>query len=75
MKGAVMETPPASEKKCTCPCHQVVGLCLALIGLTFLLGALNILSGRIVNVTWPILLVIIGVKLVSSGRCKCCDKA
>ncbi len=70
-----METPQASEKKCSCPCHKIIGLFIALIGLTFLLGALNILSPRIVGVTWPILLLLIGFKIVCSGKCKCCDKA
>jgi hypothetical protein len=75
LKGAVMETPPASEKKCTCACRKVVGLCVALIGLTFLLGALNILTARAVEILWPILLLFIGVELVICGKCKCCDKA
>jgi hypothetical protein len=70
-----METPQASDKKCTCGCHKLVGLCVALIGLTFLLGALNILTPRAVEITWPILVLFIGVKLVSGGKCKCCDKA
>ncbi|MGO9246177.1 MAG: LiaF transmembrane domain-containing protein [Verrucomicrobiia bacterium] len=70
-----METPQASEKKCSCPCHKIIGLFIALIGLTFLLGALNILSPRIVGVTWPILLLLIGFKIVCGGSCKCCDKA
>lgn len=70
-----METAQTSEKKCTCPCHKVVGLFIALIGLTFLLGAFNVFSARVVEVTWPILLVLIGVKLAASGNCKCCDKA
>ena len=52
-----------------------MGLFVALIGLTFLLGALNILTPRAVGITWPILVLLIGVKLVGSGQCKCCDKA
>ena len=70
-----METPQASDKKCSCACHKLVGLFVALIGLTFLLGALNILTPRAVEIIWPILVLLIGVKLVGSGRCKCCDKA
>ena len=70
-----METSQASEKKCSCPCHKIVGLFVALIGLTFLLGAFNVFSARVVEVTWPILLVLIGVKLAATGNCKCCDKA
>ncbi|MGD0060315.1 MAG: hypothetical protein ABSD58_12935 [Verrucomicrobiia bacterium] len=72
-----METPQASEKKCSCSCqcHKVVGLFIALIGLTFLLGAFNVFSQRAVEVVWPILLVLIGMKLTCTGKCKCCDKA
>ncbi len=69
-----METSQAPEKKCSCPCHKVVGLFIALIGLTFLLGAFNVLSAKVVEVTWPILVVLIGFKIVCSGKCKCCDK-
>jgi predicted tellurium resistance membrane protein TerC len=53
----------------------VVGLFIALIGLTFLLGAFNVFSQRAVEVVWPILLVLIGMKLTCTGKCKCCDKA
>ena len=70
-----METSQASEKKCSCRCYKMVGLFIALIGLTFLLGAFNVLSPRVVQVTWPILVVLIGFKMVCGGRCKCCDKA
>jgi hypothetical protein len=70
-----METSQASEKKCSCPCHKMVGLLIALIGLTFLLGAFNVFSPRVVEVTWPILVVLLGLKLTCSGSCKCCDKA
>jgi len=70
-----METSQASGKKCSCPCHKMVGLFIALIGLTFLLGAFNVFSPRFVEVTWPILLVLIGIKLTATGSCKGCDKA
>lgn len=70
-----METTQTTEGKCSCPCHKIVGLFIALIGLTFLLGAFNVLSPRVVEVTWPILLILIGMKKVGSGRCKCCKAA
>jgi len=70
-----VETSQPPEKKCSCPCHKVVGLFIALIGLTFLLGAFNVLSAKVVEVTWPILVVLIGFKIVCSGNCKCYDKA
>jgi hypothetical protein len=38
-----------SESKCGCPCHKMPGLLIALIGFTFLLGALNVLGPRFVR--------------------------
>ncbi len=69
-----METPQTSEKKCSCACHRIVGLFIALIGLTFLLGAFNVLSPKVVEVIWPILLLLVGAKLAAAGSCKCCEK-
>ena len=65
----------ASEGKCSCPCHKMPGVFIALIGLTFLLGALNVLSSRAVEITWPILLILLGLKKMFSGMCKCCSAA
>ena len=70
-----METSQTPEGKCGCPCHCMTGLLIALIGLTFLLGAFNVLSARVVEVTWPILVILIGVKSVCSAKCKCCKSA
>ncbi len=65
----------ASESKCGCPCHKVSGILIALIGLVFLLGALNVLSPHIVEITWPILVILIGLKKMCDGMCKCCSAA
>jgi hypothetical protein len=64
-----------SEGKCGCFCHKMPGLLIALIGLTFLLGAFNVLSPRAVEITWPILLILLGLKKMFSGMCKCCNAA
>jgi hypothetical protein len=49
---------------------------IALIGLTFLLGALDVLGPKIVNIVWPSLVILLGLQSsVGKGRCKCCDKA
>jgi hypothetical protein len=66
---------PASESKCGCLCHKMCGLFIVLIGLTFLLGALNVLSPRTVEITWPILLILLGLKKMCGGMCKCCSAA
>jgi len=58
---------------CKCPHHNVVPIMIILIGLTFLLGALNIvLTPWAVSVIWPILLIIIGGIKLGSKKCKCC---
>ena len=36
-----METTQTSAGKCSCPCHKIIGLFIALIGLTFLLGGVQ----------------------------------
>jgi len=51
----------------------MVGLFIALIGLTFLLGAFNVLSEKVVGVVWPILVVLIGMQTIMRNKCKCCS--
>lgn len=69
MEGEMME----QGGRCKCPHHKMTGLCVTLIGLLALLGALNVVSEQIVAIGWPILLMIIGVKKLTKGMCKCCD--
>jgi len=67
-EGHVM---PGKGMMCNCPHHKVVPIMLILIGIDFLLGGMNVLTWGFVDVTWPILLIIIGgTKL---GGCKCCS--
>ena len=57
---------------CKCPHHKAVPVLIILIGLDFFLGAVSVLTWGFVNVSWPILLIVIGIiKLV---RCGCCSK-
>jgi hypothetical protein len=57
---------------CKCPHHRVLPTMLVLIGIDFLLGAVGILSMSFVNITWPILLIILGC--IKMARCGCCSK-
>ena len=59
-------------KTCGCAHHQMGPLLIVLIGVTFLLGALGYVSSAMVAVTWPILLILIGVMKMTRGMCKCC---
>ncbi len=62
------------DTQCQCPCHKFKGLLVILLGLVFLLGNYGVLTPEIVNTTWPILIILIGVKMLGRGFCKCCKK-
>jgi hypothetical protein len=52
----------------------MVGILVALIGLTFLLGNLGVIGERVVSIAWPVLLILIGLKKTTGGMCKCCAR-
>lgn len=60
-------------KVCKCPHHKIVPWLIILIGADFLLGAVNVLTWSFVNITWPILLIIVGI--VKLNRCSCCSNS
>ncbi len=60
-------------KTCNCPHHSVVPLLIALIGADLLLGATNVLTVAFVSVSWPILLILIGLMKMTGRKCKCCS--
>ena len=57
---------------CGCNCHKAVPLLITLIGVALLLGALGYVSDYAVSVAWPVLLILIGLKKLTGGMCKCC---
>ncbi len=58
---------------CKCPCHKMNGILIALIGLVFLLGHLDVIAQRIVDIAWPVLVILLGLKnSMGKGKCKCC---
>lgn len=58
---------------CKCPHHKATGFFIFLIGLAFLLKAFGVLGSDFVDMAWPILLALIGLKKMFKGNCKCCD--
>ncbi len=59
--------------RCPCLCHKAIGLLITAIGVVFLLGALNVLTPHCVELLWPILVILIGLKKTfGKGMCKCC---
>jgi uncharacterized membrane protein (Fun14 family) len=63
---------PMLDKHCKCAHHKVIPVAIVLIGLMFLLQALNMVSAGVVAITWPILVIIIGLMKFTKGMCKCC---
>ena len=63
------------QNTCRCVHHKVIPVLVILFGLTFLLGAWGILSSYMVDIIWPILVIIAGgTKLGEKfGMCKCCQ--
>jgi hypothetical protein len=57
---------------CSCPHHLATPVLVFLIGLTFLLGNLNVLNEQITGITWPVLVMVGGVGKAFKNRCKCC---
>ena len=61
-------------KTCNCPHHKVLPILLILVGVDFLLGALQVFTWFFVDVTWPILLIIGGATWMNQSSCGCCEK-
>lgn len=62
-------------ESCKCPCHKAIGVLVVAFGLTFLLGALGVLSAHAVSITWPVIVILGGLKATFKGMCKCCSNA
>ena len=61
--------------KCGCPHHKMTGVFVILFGLTFLLKNLEVISGQIAGIAWPVIIMIAGGTKLMSSSCKCCDKS
>lgn len=65
----------------TCKCgkhggHKHLGWMLIIFGALFLAGEMQWLGQEIVDVTWPILLIILGIKkLYTKHKCMCARKS
>lgn len=60
---------------CRCPHHRLNGLLVALAGLAYLLGNLEIITMHLANTIWPICVIIVGLnKSVGRYMCKCCKR-
>jgi len=57
---------------CGCMHHKVMPLLVVVFGLVFLLGALDLMNMATVNMIWPVIVILAGLKKLAVGMCKCC---
>ena len=61
----------------TCPCphhamhHTMKPVLLLILGFDFLLGAMGVVTNGFVQITWPIIIIIIAIMMMAGGKCKC----
>ncbi len=60
--------------KCRCMHHKMVPVYLILLGLLFLLTALDVISSDVTNIVWPIFIILIGLQKLLQNRCNCCSR-
>lgn len=62
------------KKVCRCPHHKVMPGLIILLGLIFLLQAINVVSAGFAMVAWPVVVILIGLQKFAekSHMCKCC---
>lgn len=70
-----MEEGKEECKGCSCFCHKVIGLLIALFGLTFLLKDVGVYGDYVNNIVWPSLILLGGLKKMFGGMCGCCDNS
>jgi len=63
--------PELNNQQAKCPCRKVIPILIILLGVFFLLQNLGILSIQIVSIIWPIIIILIGLKKLFKGMCKC----
>jgi hypothetical protein len=60
-------------QKCACPHHKMIPLLITLIGLSFLLSSMGVISESTNAAVWPVFLTLIGLQKLFAGCCKCCS--
>ena len=58
-------------RHCSCSHHKIVPIILVIIGASFLLTQLGIITVVANSYIWPVSLILIGLMKLMSGNCKC----
>jgi hypothetical protein len=61
-------------KVCTCGHHMIKPVLLLILGFDFLLGALGVITNDFVQITWPIIIILISIAMMTGKKCKCDQK-
>jgi uncharacterized membrane protein len=69
------EKKSCENKKPCCLCQKMGGVFIVLIGVAILLRELDVLSEKNMWISISIIVILIGLKKVCGGMCKCCDKS
>jgi hypothetical protein len=64
-----------SNNACNCPHHKMGPLLIILLGLLWLLSALNVVSMYALSIILPIVVIAIGLMVLFKGECQCCEKS
>jgi len=60
-------------KTCKCSHHMIKPVLLLIFGIDFFLGAIGVLTNGFVQITWPIIIIIIAIMMMTGKNCKCCQ--
>ncbi len=63
------------EGKCGCPCHKMLGVFIALVGVVGLLAVFDVFSHKAAAIAGSVLLILAGLQTMARGKCKCCHAA
>ena len=61
------------SKKCACPCHKMLGIFFALIGILGLLAAFDVMTRRTAGIIGCVLLILAGLQTIFRSKCNCCN--
>ncbi len=59
-------------KGCGCMHHKMFMIFALLFGILFLLQAFDVVGDRVVEVGWPIIIILASLSKLFGGKCKCC---
>ena len=60
-----------TKSHCTCSHHKILPAFLILIGLSFLLTTIGVVSEATNSIVWPVLLIALGLTKLKGGSCSC----